>query len=169
MQLSFPDTPADGLVACAFVLWIVITVCGVLQCRHRAPGLLSTIAPCWPLFAPDPINYDYDLAFRVRGSGEEFSPWKPLPMNYSRVLSHAVWNPNFDEHLFCFRLCQALVELPETYPGIGRLRNQAHDVLLSLIALRGGAQPERIQFTITARCPLDPEGAAVVFVSRARM
>jgi hypothetical protein len=168
MQLTFPDTTADWFVACAYVLWIVITACGVLRCRHRAPGLLSTLAPYWPLFAPDPINYDYDLAFRVRHDGEEFSSWQPLPMSYSRTLSHGIWNPRFDEQLFCFRLCQAIVELPETNPRIGKLRQQAHDVLLSLVAVRGGAEPERVQFRITARCPLDPEGAAVVFLSRAQ-
>jgi hypothetical protein len=156
---------ADALVAGAYLLWIVITLCGVWRCRHVCPGLVSTLAPSWPLFAPTPINYNYDLAFRARRAGAKFSPWQPLPAKYSRALSHAVWNPEFDEQLFLFRLCQALVEFPETDPSTGRLRQDAYDFLRSLIALRVGEPPDTLQFAIRRHCPLIPDGATLFLVS----
>jgi hypothetical protein len=165
MQHTFPGSTADALVGCAYVLWIVITMCGVLQCRHVDPGLVSTLAPSWPLFAPDPISYNYDLAFRSELGDGKFSPWRPLTTSYTRALHHAIWNPGFDEQIFLFRLCQALVELAETSPRIARLRECAYDFLLSLVALRAGEQPDRIQFMITCSCPLDGDGADVVFLS----
>ena len=165
MHLPLPGTTADALVGGAYLLWIGITLCGVWRCRAVRPGLGSTLAPSWPLFAPTPINYNYDLAFRSRRTGAAFSPWQPLPMKYSRALSHAVWNPEFDEQLFLFRLCQALVELPETDPGAERLRQGAYEFLRSLIALRAGEPPDRIQFAIRRCCPLVPDRAALFLVS----
>jgi hypothetical protein len=165
VQFAFPGTTADWLVGCAYLLWIIITLCGVWHCRHVSPGLVSTLTPSWPLFAPTPINYDYDLAFRTRRAGAEFSPWQPLPASYTRALSHAVWNPGCDEQLFLFRLCQALVEFDGTDRRVERLRQDAYDFLRSLIALRAGEPAERIQFAIRRRCPLDPDGAELFLVS----
>jgi hypothetical protein len=165
MPLTFPGTPADWLVGCAYGLWIVITICGVLRCKGLGPGIGSTLAPTWPLFAPDPINYDYDLAFRARRADAEFSPWQPLPMSYPRALYHAVWNPGFDEQIFLFRLCQALIEVPEKDRSCERLRQGAFDFLLSLAALRLGEQPETIQLRIRRCCPLTPDRAHLFLVS----
>jgi hypothetical protein len=165
MPLALPTTPADTLVCGVFLLWLLVTVGGVLRNQNIAPGIVSTFAPTWPLFAPNPINYNYDLAFRSERGGGRFSPWKPLPLRYGRAWHHAVWNPGFDEQIFLFRLCQILVEVAETNPGIVRLRERAHDVLLSLVALRAGVEPDSLQFMITRRCPLDAGGADVVFLS----
>jgi hypothetical protein len=165
VHLAFPGTTADALVGGAYLLWIVVTLCGVWQCRHVFPGIVSTLAPSWPLFAPTPIHYNYDLAFRTRRADGEFSPWKPLPTSYTRAFHHAVWNPGFDEQVFLFRLCQALVELHETDRSAERLRQGAYDFLLSLIALRVGEQPDTIQFAIRRCCPLIPDGAELFLVS----
>ena len=147
------------------MLWIVITLCGVWRCRHRFPGIVSTLAPSWPLFAPTPIHYDYDLAFRTRRAAGEFSPWKPLPGSYTRALHHAVWNPGFDEQLFLFRLCQALVETDETDRSAEGLRQGAYEFLLSLIALRAGEQPATLQFMIIRCSPLTPDRVERFLVS----
>src|SRR5262249_20306846 len=119
----------------------------------------------WPLFAPDPIIYDYDLAFRLKRADGNFSPWGQLPAGYSRAWHHAVWNPGFDEQIFLFRLCHLLVAIEATDSRVGWLQQRAHDFLLSLVAIRAGEQPERVEFLITRRRPLDPDGADVVFLS----
>jgi hypothetical protein len=140
-------------------------MCGVWQCRHVFPGIVSTLAPSWPLFAPTPINYNYDLAFRTRRAGAEFSPWQPLPTRYARAFYHAVWNPGFDEQVFLFRLCQVLVELGETDRSAERLRQGAFEFLHSLIALRAGEEPETIQFMILRSCPLAPDSVTAFLVT----
>ena len=165
MPVTFPGTPADRLVCCVYVLWLAVTIGGVLRCKNLSPGIVSTFAPTWPLFAPSPINYDYDLAFRAQHGEGRFSPWQLLPPRYGRAWHHALWNPGFDEEIFLFRLCEVLVELQETNPRIGRLRRHAHDVLLSLVALRAGEQPDQVQFIITCSRPLGPGVAEVVFLS----
>jgi hypothetical protein len=165
MPLPFPNTAADMLVGCVFVLWLVITIAGVLRNKNITPGIVSTFAPTWPLFAPNPVNYNYDLAFRSERGEGQFSAWKPLPANYGRAWHHAVWNPFFDEQIFLFRMCQVLVELVETNPASAWLRQRAHDVLLSLVARRAGEEPDRIQFLITRHYPQAPDDAEVVFVS----
>jgi hypothetical protein len=165
VHLTFPGTTADALVGGAYLLWIVMTLCGVWQCRHVFPGIVSTLAPSWPLFAPTPIHYNYDLAFRTRRADGEFSPWKPLPTSYTRAFHHAVWNPGFDEQIFLFRLCQALVELHETDRSAERLRQGAFEFLHSLIALRAGEEPETMQFMILRSCPLAPGSVAAFLVT----
>jgi hypothetical protein len=165
MHLPIPGTVSGALVAGAYALWIAITMCSVLRCRCRFPGVVSIFAPTWTLFAPTPITYDYDFAFRAKLGNGELSPWKALPMPYTRALHHALWNPDFDQQIFLFRACQILVELAETNPKIAKLRRRAYDFLLSLIAVRAGEQPDRIQFMITCRCSLEPEDAEVVFLS----
>jgi hypothetical protein len=165
MHLTFPGTTADALVGGAYLLWIAITLCGVWHCRHVFPGIVSTLAPSWPLFAPTPIHYNYDLAFRTKGPGGEFSPWKPLPTTYTRAFHHAVWNPGFDEQVFLFRLCQALVEFHETDRRAERLRQCAFEFLQSLIALRAGERPETMQFMIVRSCPLAPDTRAAFLVT----
>jgi hypothetical protein len=166
MQLAFPGTTADWLVGSAYVLWLLITMCWVLRCRHICPGIISTFAPSWPLFAPNPIVYDYDLAFRSKRADGRFPPWEPLPMNNSRAWHHAVWNPGFHEQIFVFKLCQVLAEVPRADRRAKRLRGRAHQVLRSLIAGRVGERPEAIQFKITRRRPLNPGSGEVVFLSR---
>jgi hypothetical protein len=165
MLLTFPETVADGVVCCLFALWLVVTIAGVLRNKNITPGIVSTFAPTWPLFAPNPINYNYDLAFRTECGDGQFSAWKPMPPNYRRAWHHALWNPVFDEQIFLFRMCQILVELVETNPGSAWLRQRAHDVVLSLVARRAGEEPDRIQFLITRRYPQAPDDAEVVFVS----
>src|SRR5262245_15541304 len=112
MQLAFPGTTADWFVGCAYVLWLLVTLYWVLRCRHLCPGIVSTIAPSWPLFAPNPIVYNYDLAFRLKRPDEWLPPWKRLPVRYTRTWYHAVWNPGFHEQIFVFKLCQVLAEVP---------------------------------------------------------
>jgi hypothetical protein len=163
MRLDFPGTTADLVVAGAYLLWITITLCWVLRCRHLCPGIVSTLAPSWPLFAPDPIVYDFDLAFRLKRADGSFSPWRPLPAGYSRAWHHAVWNPGFDEQIFLFRLCHLLVAIKD--PRVESLQQRAHDFLLSLVAIRAGGQPERVEFLITRCRPLDSDHADVVFLS----
>jgi hypothetical protein len=165
MSLTVPTTTADALVCCVFVLWLLVTIGGVLRNQNIAPGIVSTFAPTWPLFAPNPIHYNYDIAFRSERSGGQFSPWKPVLLNYGHAWHHAVWNPCFDEQIFLFRVCQILVEFAETEPAMARLRERAHEVLLSLVALRAGAEPDSIQFMITRSCPMDTDDAEVVFLS----
>jgi hypothetical protein len=165
MQATFPGTTADSLVGCAYLLWIAITLCGLLRWRKDLPGLVSILAPSWPLFAPFPIAYNYDLAFRAKRSEETFSPWTQLPTTYTRALHHGIWNPSFSEHLLLFRLCQALIEIPETDRKVERLREGAYGFLLTLAALRLRAQPETIQFRIRRCCPLIPEMEDVFLVS----
>jgi hypothetical protein len=80
-------------------------------------------------------------------------------------LSHAVWNPDFDEQIFLFRLCQALVDLQEKDPRTERLRQDAYEFLRSLIALRAGEPPGAIQFAIRRCCPLEPDGAKLFLVT----
>ena len=169
MELAFSGTMADSLIGRAFVLWIVITMLGLLRTRQIFPGIVSIIAPTWQLFAPNPIIYNYDLAFRSKRGEGQFSPWKQLSMSYSRAWHHAIWNPGFAEQIFLFRLCQSLVELDETDRRVERLRERAYDFLLSLIAIRFGEQPETIQFMIVRCCPLTPDGAYVVFLSEDEM
>src|SRR5262249_50583591 len=94
-----------------------------------------------------------------------FSPWTRLPMSNARVLYHAVWNPAFSEQLLLFRLCQVLIEVPETNRRIERLREGAYGFLLTLAALRLHARPETIQVMISRCCPLIPGGAQVFLVS----
>jgi hypothetical protein len=109
--------------------------------------------------------YDYDLAFRARQGEDAFSPWTPLPMTYTRALHHAVWNPSFSKQLLLFRLCQVLIEMPETDRNVERLREGAYGFLLTLAALRLRARPETIQLMISRCCPLIPGGAQVFLVS----
>jgi hypothetical protein len=165
MQLAFPGTAADGLVACAYVLWLLITMVWVLRCRNICPGIVSTFAPSWPLFAPNPIVYDFDLAFRSKRADGKAPPWERLPMRYERAWHHAVWNPGFHEQIFVFKLCQVLVGVPKADRRTKRLRARAYQFLRSLIASRVGERPEAIQFKITRCRPLNPGSAEVVFLS----
>lgn len=165
MYLTFPGTAADALVGGAYLLWLAVTLCGLLRWRRDLPALLCILAPSWPLFAPHPIVCDYDLAFRLKRGPGRFTCWKPLPVRYARGLGHAVWNPSFHEQLFVFRLCQVLVELAETDPWLQRLRQRAYDFLLSLVAARAGAPPGAVEFMILRRRPLAAADADVVFVS----
>ena len=157
MRPTFPDTTGDALVGCAYLLWIGITLCGLLRWRKQLPGLLYILAPSWALFAPFPIVCNYDLDFRAKRGEADFSPWSPLPLTYTRALHHAVWNPGFSEQLFIFRLCQALIELPEADRKVQRFREGAYGFLLTLAAFRLRAQPETIQFRIRRYCALVPE------------
>jgi hypothetical protein len=164
MPFTLPGTTADTILGCAYLLWIAITLCGLLRWRKPLPALASILAPSWPLFAPYPIVYNYELAFRVRQGDGSFTPWRQLPTRYARALYHAVWNPRFHEQLFLFKLCQALVEVPEGEGGVDRLRLGAFDLLHSLAAPRIGARPETIQFMIRRCCPLTPDGVHVFLV-----
>jgi hypothetical protein len=155
----------ESLVGGAFGLWIIITLCGLLRWRQIFTGIGSVLAPSWPLFAPDPIIYNYDLVFRLNRGEGNFSPWKHLLTSYSRAWYHVLWNPGFDEQIFLFRLCQALVELEGTDRRIQRLRARAHDFLRSLIATRVGEQPGTIEFLILCRRPLAPDSVEVVYLS----
>jgi hypothetical protein len=163
MQVLLPGTAADSLVACAYLLWIVLTVAGLLRCRQIFPDLACIVAPIWPLFAPNPIVHDYDLAYRAKGGEGEFSPWKRLPMGCSRTVSHAVWNPGFAEQLFLFRLCVFLVELEETNSRAKRVRSRAYEFLLHWTASRTNNHPDTVQFMIVRCRPLAPGGGEVVF------
>jgi hypothetical protein len=166
MPLAFPGSTADWVVACAYVLWISITLFWVLRCRHLCPGIVSTLAPSWPLFAPHPISYDYELAFRPKRADGNVPGWERLPTSYARAWHHAVWNPGFHEQLFLFKLCQVLAEVPGSDRRARGLRTRAYRFLRSLIASRAGERPDAIQFRITRRRPLVPGGGEVVFLSR---
>jgi hypothetical protein len=164
VSLAIPGTTADWFVGGAYVLWVLITLCWVLRCRHVCPGVVSTLAPSWPLFAPRPVDYDYEVGFRPAGAGGAL-PWKRLPTRYARAWHHAVWNPGFHEHLFLFKLCQFLAEVPGADRRARRQRRRAHRVLRSLVAGRAGEMPDAIELRITRRRPLHPGGEDVVFQS----
>jgi hypothetical protein len=165
MQSTLPGSTADTLVGGVYLLWIAVTLCGLLRWRKTLPALACILAPSWPLFAPYPIVYNYELAFRTKHGDGSYSAWQQSPLGYTRALHHAVWNPRFNEQLVLFRLCQALVEIPETERRVERLRQHAYDILLSLAARRLGEQPETIEFMIRRCCPLLPDRAQVFLVS----
>jgi hypothetical protein len=47
VQLTFPGTTADALIGGAYLLWLLMTICGVWHCRHVPPGIVFTLAPRW--------------------------------------------------------------------------------------------------------------------------
>jgi hypothetical protein len=165
MHLTLPGSTADALVGCAYLLWIAVTLGGLLRWRMNLPILACIFAPSWPLFAPYPIVYNYELAFRAKHGDGNFSPWRQLPRRYGRALHHALWNPGFSEQLFLCRLCQALVEVPETEPGVERLRARAYDLLAALAVPQLGEQPESIQFRIRRSIPLIPDRVQAFLIS----
>ncbi len=106
-------TTADFVIVAGFVVWTVVSALRILRSSDFFPGPLSIFTPSWPLFAPNPVSYDYHLACRTHIEGNTFTRWQEVPSYSERRVWHVGWNPGFAKDLLLFKLAQLLVEFAE--------------------------------------------------------
>ena len=152
-------------------LWFLLSV--FLQFRSKAAmNLLSKdrflVTATFNFFAPDPVEADLHLLYRIVLADSIVQPWREVPLIQYRPLSAVLWNPRARIHAAVRCALASIAKVMQEDPKKTVQETPPYLFLLNTaIRYSSKQRPASVQFSLLKSCMFPPQNQPMVVAKSA--